>query len=291
MTYRYQQFTHQLSLCFFVMVMLTSVTMAAPTPDHASPTKVRRLLTTPKTTDQDRTLLEGIKEGSIKTIYYEISSGPPTHYLLLIFDPQPDRYQFHLYTGIEGMFHRVRSRGASRSSGKASWTLFDRHSAREVGWPSVLITYDPKESRVREQFIYDKLTLICNTNQSQTMLEKTLVLKRLPSERERSLNESLLLTETPQRVYSAHRLFRDEWGMYYLIEKRELLEVGERFRLLRGYRGEMRQISMITAAEDSEGLVMIDEICDSTRLPQEKRDENTSILTTSNGRTASSFLD
>ena len=88
------------------------------------------------------------------------------------------------------------------------------------------------------------------------MLKNTLT--ALPDDRAEALLKRAEVSSRPRLPYRPIRLFRDEWGRYYLVEEINGSKRDQnRFRLWRGYRQAMKLIPTMHTAVDSEGMVLV----------------------------------
>jgi len=99
------------------------------------------------------------------------------------------------------------------------------------------------------------LSISCPVRDSKLLHKQEL--KILSNSETATLLKSSAVIPEPDRPFSSHRLLRDDWGKYYFIEKDKDPYSGQPYRLWVGYRGSMKRVPVMTAADDTMGVVLV----------------------------------
>lgn len=217
----------------------------------------------PLTHSEDIEKWRQISENSPEELLlFQLPESDPPYYILIHAPPFAQEGKTTLgeigdiFGGVSSIFHQFRTVSTSRSSERATWAINDDHLGNFGGYQTFkLQIIQLPESSDESQLI---LGLTCYQEHHGLKQKKEINLIRLDDRQKRQeILASLWIGEIPRLAYRANRFFRDDWGVYYFVEERQNPSSGERYRLWRGYRGEMKVIPTITAASDSEGIVLV----------------------------------
>lgn len=231
-------------------------------------------------------LMTMIKSGEVKYQAFKIIDSPP-YYVFISIDDRVRSKNFDgmFLAGTADYIHELKIVGFGRQGDDhITGSIFDTHApsnytyqnvkytvAREVKKEEAdLVTGDqhvdtkshtlnpsigpPKQAI---EALIHTLDLSCSQTNDGMIRSINVQKTAIDEEEAKTLLSNAKLYRPISATHIAYRLFRDSWGVYYFIEERKSPEKGELFRLWRGYRGSMSLIPTMTAASDSEGVVLI----------------------------------
>ena len=172
-------------------------------------------------------------------------------------------YKSKILVGTQNIFHEVKVVSSSSNSTDYtfSWSTYDAHSITKYSHQSLSFKPDlsgslPENFQALE-LRKAKLNFSCSQEINGVVSEVKKELKSLPYTEVNKLLTQARFYKPVYTTHRAHRLFRDDWGVYYYIEENKNPAQGQRYRLWMGYRRAMKLIPVITAASDSEGVVLV----------------------------------
>ena len=206
------------------------------------------------TTPTLNTLSQKIRKGEEKFYVFQLDHKP--NYFILISHNRLGNYP-QIFVGNEDAFHQLKSVSTGRDQEKITWGIYDAHAVTRFSYQFLLFKSFDKEIQTGPPILQPSIDLDCHQELDGVKLDVKKSFKSLNMGEAQAILSKVRLFEPIYTTHKPHRLFRDDWGVYYYIEENKSPQRSERYRLWMGYRGAMKLVPVITAAVDTEGLVLI----------------------------------
>ena len=276
-----------LSLFLFLALSCPPRCVRGQTPANEVPLKSKvQYLQTDHSLDA---LSQQIRANEVLYEVFQVSDMPPYFIFISSDERVKDR---SILAGTSEYVHPLKVVSSSRQGAKQlGWSIYDAHAettyaTHRVDYKSSVsevksdqestATHDSSsEHTVPHQEVRSTLQLNCSQPKDGVQRDIQKTFSPLGTGEARALLSKIKLYGEISTTHRPYRLFRDDWGVYYYIEEHKSPAQGERFRLWRGYRGSMSLLNVMTAAADTEGVVLISK--DAAMRLVSKRGENRSV--------------
>jgi hypothetical protein len=212
--------------------------------------KLLHLSTTPTL----NTLAQKIRKGEEKFHVFQLDHKP--NYFMLISHNRIENYP-QIFVGNEDAFHQLKSVSKGRDQEKITWGIYDAHAVTRSSYQFLLFKSFDKDIQTDPPTLQPSIDLDCHQEVDGVKSDVKKSFKPLNMGEAQAVLSKVRLFEPIYTTHKPIRLFRDDWGVYYYIEENKSPQRAERYRLWMGYRGAMKLVPIITAAVDTEGLVLI----------------------------------